>query len=72
MPDRRSEQIDFALRRHFSAVFTEAERRQLVDVIRAWDDAHPELDRTARTSGWLAIARDARQRPDGAWLALAR
>ena len=54
-----AEQIDFALRRHFSASFTEAERAALVDVIRMWDTAHPELDRTARVNGWLALAREA-------------
>ena len=73
MPDRlRREQIDFALRRHFSAVFTEQERRHLVEAIWAWDDAHPELDRTARVNGWLEIARRARRGEPGTPLALAR
>ena len=53
-----SEQIDFALRRHFSATFTEAQRAELVTRIRAWDADHPELDRAARTEGWLALARE--------------
>ena len=54
-----AEQIDFALRRHFSASFTEAERATLVAVIREWDCTHPDLDRTDRVAGWLALARDA-------------
>ena len=53
-----SEQIDFALRRHFSAMFTEEQRAELVSRIRTWDAAHPELDRAARTEGWLALARE--------------
>lgn len=51
------EQIEFALRRHFSAMFTEEERSVLVARIRDWDAAHPDLDRAARTDGWLALAR---------------
>lgn len=60
MPARRDpgEQIEFALRRHFSAMFTEEERAGLVARIREWDAAHPELDRTSRTEGWLAMARE--------------
>jgi hypothetical protein len=54
-----AEQIDFALRRHFSASFTEAERAVLVAVIREWDAAHPDLDRSTRLNGWLALAREA-------------
>lgn len=54
-----AEQIDFALRRHFSASFSEAERAALVAVIREWDAAHPDLDRGTRVNGWLALARDA-------------
>jgi hypothetical protein len=54
-----AEQIDFALRRHFSASFTEAERSALVAIIREWDAAQPDLDRSARLSGWLCLAREA-------------
>lgn len=54
-----TEQIDFALRRHFSASFSEAERAALVAIIREWDCAHPDLDRTARVNGWLCLAREA-------------
>lgn len=54
-----SDQIEFALRRHFSAMFTEEQRAVLVARIRDWDDAHPELERAARTEGWLAQARQA-------------
>lgn len=54
-----AEQIDFALRRHFSASFTEAERTAVVAIIRDWDCAHPELDRSERVAAWLAIAREA-------------
>lgn len=54
-----AEQIDFALRRHFSASFSEAERAALVAVIREWDAAHPDLDRGTRVNGWLALAREA-------------
>lgn len=54
-----AEQIDFALRRHFSASFNEAERAALVAVIREWDAVHPDLDRSERVAGWLALAREA-------------
>jgi hypothetical protein len=61
MSGRRSvsDEIDFALRRHFSAVFAEGERAALVAVIREWDEAHSGLDRADRLQAWLAIARAA-------------
>jgi hypothetical protein len=55
-----SEQVDFALRRHFSAVFTHEQRALLVRAIVEWDAAHPDLGRSERTNGWLAIAYQAR------------
>jgi hypothetical protein len=56
-----SEQVDFALRRHFSAVFTHEQRAALVRAILDWDAAHPDLCRSDRTRGWLAIAYRARE-----------
>lgn len=53
-----SEEIDFALRRHFSAGFSPDERDALVGVIRAWDEAHPGLGRPERVRAWLAVARE--------------
>ena len=50
-------EIEFALRRHFSAVFTEDERLALVARIREWDAQHPELCRADRLSAWLEFAR---------------
>ena len=64
------DQVDFALRRHFSAVFTPAEREVLVDVILAWDAQHAHLERAARIEGWLAVARTFTVEPGA--LAIAR
>lgn len=62
MTTRRSsrDQVDFALRRHFSAVFTPAEREVLVEAILDWDAEHGHLSRSERVDGWLALARQAR------------
>ena len=64
-------EIEFALRRHFSAVFTEEERVALVVRIREWDEQHGHLSRPDRLTAWLEIARAERasSRPT---LALAR
>ncbi len=51
------EQIDFVLRRHFSASFTSSERAALVDDISQWDAENPGLDQSARFEAWLDIAR---------------
>lgn len=53
----RSEQIDFVLRRHYSAAFTRDERARMVSIIRAWDEQNPHVDRSERIEAWLAIAR---------------
>lgn len=50
-------EIEFALRRHFSAVFTEDERVVLVARIREWDEQHCHLSRSDRLNAWLEIAR---------------
>jgi hypothetical protein len=55
-------EIEFALRRHFSAVFTEQERLAIVARITEWDAQHPELCRSERLSAWLEIARAERAR----------
>lgn len=59
MPHRDArEQIDFVLRRHYSAAFTSAERSCVVESIRAWDEEHSELPLSERQRGWMAIARE--------------
>ena len=64
-------EIEFALRRHFSAVFTEEERVVLVARIREWDEQHCHLSRSDRLTAWLEIAR-AERASSCAGLALAR
>jgi hypothetical protein len=72
MTTRRTsrDQVDFALRRHFSAVFTPVEREVLVEAILDWDAQHEHLTRAERTEGWLALARQARH--PSSLIALAR
>ncbi len=53
----RTEQIDFVLRRHYSAAFTRDERARMVAMIRAWDEQNPHLERSERIEAWLGIAR---------------
>ena len=53
----RSEQIDFVLRRHYSAAFSRDERARMVEMIRAWDEQNPDLARSERVEAWLGIAR---------------
>lgn len=62
MTSRRTsrDQVDFALRRHFSAVFTPAERELLVEAILDWDAEHDHLSRAERMEGWLTLARQSR------------
>lgn len=54
-----SEQIDFVLRRHFSATFTSAQRAAVVAVIREWDCQQEQMSLAERQRHWLRIAREA-------------
>lgn len=53
-----SEQIDFALRRHYSASCTSEVRAWMVSVIRDWDRNHTDLPFADRQRQWLLMARE--------------
>lgn len=37
-------------------VFEAAERAELLTWIRAWEDAHPDVDNAHRITGWIDVA----------------
>jgi hypothetical protein len=50
--------IEHLVEHMFDQVFTEAERAELLECIRAWERANPDVDAAHRVTGWIDVAYD--------------